>query len=293
MAKTENRIMRRRMAGAWISSVLSISLVLTLVGLTALLVVNARKVGDYFKESMQISVILRPEVSDARAEAYRAGIDTLYFVKSATLVSREQGTEELRDMLGEDFLSVFESTPVPVSVDVNLKAEYVVADSLEKVTAILGDSRLVDEVQCRQSLVEALNTNISRISMVLAALIAVMLFLSFVLIGNTVRLGIYARRFTIHTMRLVGATKGFILRPFAGRAVLQGLVSSLLATGVLGGGLWLLYRSFPQLFVLFVRTDLLLAVAGTVVLCGVLICLLSSWAVVGRIFNSSKDDLYY
>ncbi|MBO4725269.1 MAG: permease-like cell division protein FtsX, partial [Firmicutes bacterium] len=268
MAKTENRIMRRRMAGAWISSVLSISLVLTLVGLTALLVVNARKVGDYFKESMQISVILRPEVSDAKAEAYRAGIDTLYFVKSTTLVSREQGTEELRDMLGEDFLSVFESTPVPVSVDVNLKAEYVVADSLEKVTAMLGDSRLVDEVQCRQSLVEALNTNISRISMVLAALIAVMLFLSFVLIGNTVRLGIYARRFTIHTMRLVGATKGFILRPFAGRAVLQGLVSALLATGVLGGGLWLLYRSFPQLFVLFVRTDLLIAVAGTVVLCG-------------------------
>lgn len=293
MAKTEKRIMRRRMAGAWLSSVLSISLVLTLVGVAALLVVNARKVGDYFKESMQISVILRPEVSNAKAEAYKAGVDTLYFVKSATLITREQGTEELRDMLGDDFLSVFESTPVPISIDVNLKAEYVVADSLEKVTAVLGDSRLVDEVQCRQSLVDALNANISRISIALAALIAVMLFLSFVLIGNTVRLGIYARRFTIHTMRLVGATKGFIVRPFAGRAVLQGLVSSLLAIGVLGGGLWLLYRSFPQLFVLFVRTDLLVLVAGAIVLCGVLICLVSSWTVVGRILKSSKDDLYY
>ncbi len=293
MSSTEKKTIRRRLAGAWLSSVISISLVLILVGLACLLLVNARKAGDYFKESVQLSVILLPEVSDAEAEAYRAGIDSLPFVRRTSLVSREQGTKELKEMLGEDFLNVFETTPVPVSVDVGLKVEYVSADSLALVRDRLADSPLVDEVQSRQSIVEMLNANISRISIALALLIAVMLFISFVLIGNTVRLGIYARRFTIHTMRLVGASRGFIMRPFLGRALLQGFVASLIAVGTLAGGLYALYRSFPQLFNVFYDPVLLSAVAVVVILVGMFICMLSSWRVVGKIYRSKKDDLYY
>lgn len=293
MADAGKRIMRRRLAGAWLSSVVSITLVLMLVGIGALLIGNTRKIGDFFKESVHISVILLPEVSEAEAQNYRAGIDSLPFVRTATLVSREQGTAELKEMLGEDFLNVFETTPVPLSVDLGLKAEYVSADSLAVIREALAGSPLVDEVQSRQSVVDMLNTNISRISLVLAALIVVLLFISIVLIGNTVRLGVYARRFTIHTMRLVGASRGFVLRPFVRRAMLQGLAASLLALSILGGALFALHKSFAQLFSLFFDPVLLGASAGVVALSGVLICVLSSWMVAGRIYNSQKDDLYY
>ena len=293
MADAGKRIMKRRLAGAWLSSVISISLVLMLVGMAGLLVGNARKLGDFFKESVQLSVILLPEASEAEAESYRAGIDSLPFVRATTLVSREQGTAELKEMLGEDFLNVFETTPVPLSVDVGLKAEYVSPDSLTVVREALADSPLVDEVQSRQMLVEMLNSNISRISLVLAALIVLLLFISIVLIGNTVRLGVYARRFTIHTMRLVGASRAFVLRPFIRRALVQGLVSALLALGVLAAGLFALYRSFRQLFSVFFDPMLLCSVAAVVLVSGILICMLSSWMVAGRIYNSNKDDLYY
>ena len=293
MADAGKRIMRRRLAGAWLSSVVSITLVLMLVGIGALLIGNTRKIGDYFKESVHISLILLPEVSEAEAQNYRAGIDSLPFVRTTTLVSREQGTAELKEMLGEDFLNVFETTPVPLSVDLGLKAEYVSADSLAVIREALAGSPLVDEVQSRQSVVDMLNTNISRISLVLAALIVVLLFISIVLIGNTVRLGVYARRFTIHTMRLVGASRGFVLRPFVRRALLQGLAASSLALSILGGALFALHKSFAQLFSLFFDPVLLGASAGVVVISGVLICVLSSWMVAGRIYNSQKDDLYY
>ena len=145
-------------------------------------------------------------------------------------MSREQGAKEMTDLLGEDFLNVFEAAPIPVSVDVTLKADYVSSDSLEVVKNEIMKSPLVDEVVYQQFLVDKLNTNLRKISMVLGVFIVLLLFISFVLINNTVRLNVFSRRFTIHTMRLVGATKSFIRAPFMVQAVFQGLFSALLAT---------------------------------------------------------------
>lgn len=291
MASGENRLIHRRLAGAWLSTVISISLVLLLVGVAGLLVANARSVSDYFKENMQVSVLMKQEVGDDEAMEYVSDLDAKPFIKSTTFVSREQGAKEMTDLLGEDFLNVFEAAPIPVSVDVTLKADYVSSDSLEVVKNEIMKSPLVDEVVYQQSLVDKLNTNLRKISMVLGVFIVLLLFISFVLINNTVRLNVFSRRFTIHTMRLVGATKSFIRAPFLVQAVFQGLFSALLATLMLVGILFFVRSEFAQLFEVF-RLDMLLIVIGVEILAGVLICVVSTALVVGRLVSLSKDELY-
>lgn len=290
--REENRIVRRRLRNAYASSIISISMVLLLVGVAALLIVNAKAVSDYFKENMQLSVLLRTDATEEQAAAYQKSVETLPYIRSTHLVTREEGTRELEQMLGEDFLSVFESSPVPLSLDVTVRADYVEPDSIAVVRRALGASPIVEEVQWQQSLVEALTQNLAKISLVLGVFIVLMLFISFVLINNTVRLSVFSRRFTIHTMQLVGATRGFIRKPFVLGAVLQGLLSSLLALAFLAGALWLLHNGFPQLFAV-IRTESLLLVAGVVVAAGVLICVASTWMVVGRLISLNKDELYY
>ena len=287
-----NKMMRRRLANAYLSSIISISLVLLLVGMASMLLVNAKSVSDYFKENMQVSVMMKQNVSDDAALSYKLQLDKERFIKSSVFVSKEQGRREMADMLGEDFLEVFETSPIPVSIDVTLDADYVSADSLEVVRAKIGKSSLVDEVVYQRSLVDALNANLSRISLVLAVFIGLLLFISFVLINNTVRLNVFARRFTIHTMKLVGATKSFIRAPFLVQSAFQGMFAAIIAIIVLVIMLFFVKSGFEQLFEVF-RLELLLLVAGIVMLAGLVICVTSTYFVVGKLVSLNKDELYY
>ncbi len=292
MPKAEKKSSNRRLTGAYVSAVISISLVLLLLGVALTLIANARKVSDYFKESMQISLICTPGTDEAGAAACTARLDTLPFVRSTSIVSREQGEKELREMLGEEFLSVFETAPIPVSIDLSLKAEYVSADSLKFILPVLEGQPEVEEVDSRQSLVESLNKNLSGISLVLGVFILLLLFISIVLIGNTVRLSLHARRFTIHTMRLVGATGRFIRKPFLRSAFWQGLIAGVLADGVLALGLYFVRKSFPQIFAIF-DPVILGAVGAFILLCGIIICVAATFFVVNSLLASGEDELYY
>ena len=291
MQNLSNRLVRRRLFGAWVSTVISISLVLLLVGVASILLLNARSVSDYFKENLQVSVLMKQDVSDEQALAYQSTLAGIPGVKATTFISREQGIEEMAKMLGRDFLDVFSTAPIPVSIDVNLEAAYVSTDSLEVVREALSASPLVDEVVYQTSLVEALNANLHKIGLVLGVLILLLLFISFVLIGNMVRLNVFSRRFTIHTMQLVGATRGFIRAPFIAQSALQGLFAALVAIGLLVGGLYILRKEFVQLFEIF-RLDSLLLTMGIVVVSGVVICVVSTWIVVGRLVRFDRDQLY-
>lgn len=293
MATRDNsKIMRRRLANAYLSSVISISLVLLLVGLAAMLLVNAKGVSDYFKENMQVSVMMKQTVSEEQALEFQMGLEQERYIRNSLFVSKEQGRRELSDVLGDDFLEVFETSPIPVSIDVTLNADYVSADSLEMVKQEISRSPLVDEVVYQSSLIDALNANISRISMVLGVFIVLLLFISFVLINNTVRLNVFARRFTIHTMKLVGATRSFIRAPFLVQAAFQGTFSAFIAIIALTAMMYFLRNSFEQLFEIF-RLDLLLTVFGIVLLSGLAICLISTWFVVNKLVSLKKDELYY
>lgn len=285
-------MMRRRLRSAWLSTVLSISLVLLLVGVASLLLVNARGVSDYFKENMQVSVLMKPDISDAMTLEYQVALDEMPFVHSTEFISKAQGTREMEQMLGEGFLEVFEASPIPASINVTLLADYVTPDSLDVVKEKILASPLVDEVDYQRSLIEALNSNLEKISLVLGIFILLLLFISFVLINNTVRLNVFARRFTIHTMKLVGATRSFIRGPFLVQAVFQGLFSAFLAILLLLGALFIVRREFVQLFEIFSK-ELLLVVMGIVVVSGVLICVVSTYFVVNKLVASGKDELYY
>ena len=291
MQNRSNRLVRRRLIGAWVSTVISISLVLLLVGVASILLLNARSVSDYFKENLQVSVLMKQDVTEEQALAYQSSLAGMPGVKATTFISREQGIEEMAQMLGRDFLDVFSTAPVPVSIDVNLEAAYVSPDSLDVVRKALSASPLVDEVVYQTSLVEALNANLHKIGLVLGVLILLLLFISFVLIGNMVRLNVFSRRFTIHTMQLVGATRGFIRAPFIGQSALQGLFAALVAIALLVAGLFFIRKEFAQLFEIF-RLDTLLITMGIVIVSGVVICVVSTWIVVGRLVRFDRDQLY-
>lgn len=292
MAKRENRMMRRRLANAWISTVISISLVLLLVGVSCLLLLNARGVSDYFKESMQVSVLMSQDVDEPEALVFQKQLEAMPFVRGVRYVSREQGAQEMAAMLGADFLSVFETSPIPISFDITLDAAYVSPDSLAAVRSRLEDLSQVDEVSYQQSLVETLNENLGRIALWLGILILILLFISFVLINNTVRLNVFARRFTVHTMKLVGATRAFIRAPFLGQAVLQGVVAALIADTILALALFFMKSQFVQLFEIF-QIKVVLIAMGVVLLAGVVICVVSTFFVVNKLVSLGKDELYY
>lgn len=292
MSKGENKIMRRRLANAYLSSVISISLVLLLVGVASMLLVNAKSVSDYFKENMQVSVLMKDSVPEAKAEAFSESLLEERYIKTATFISKEQGQAELAELLGEDFVDIFETSPIPASVEITLDADYVSSDSMEVVKAEISKSPLVAEVNYQGSLVDALNANLSKISLILAFFIGLMLFISYVLINNTVRLNVYARRFTIHTMQLVGATRSFIRAPFLVQSAFQGVFSAFVAIMALIVILFFLRNGFEQLFEIF-RLDLLLLVMGIVLVSGLVICVTSTYFVVNKLVSLKKAELYY
>lgn len=291
MVLNDNKILRKRYVRAFLSSVASIALVLFLVGIAATLLVSQKSITGYLKENMQVSVMMKPQVGESAALKCKKTIDGMSFTKSSSYISKEQGAKEMASLLGEDFLDVFETSPIPISVNLTLKADYVTADSLEVVKSRLGALKEVSEVVCQQSLVEALNSNLNKISIFLAALISLLLFISFVLINNTVRLSVHSRRFTIYTMKMVGATKAFIRRPFVLESIFQGLFASFLAVIFILCSLVFLKGQFSQLFSVF-TIGMLLTVILIVVGAGLLICTLSTVVTVNKLVGLDKAELY-
>ena len=292
MGKKESKILFRRLIHSYLSSVISISLVLFLVGIAGIIAANAKGVSDFFKENITVSAIMNIEVSEVEAEGVAKKLSKKKYVKSVDIVSKEQGVREMKEILGEDFLDVFETNPIPVSLDIQVNAEYFSKDSLAMIQKDLSKDSMIAEVVYQDSLVDLLNANLDKIGLVLGIFILLLMFISFVLINNTVRLNVYSKRFTIHTMRLVGATKGFICKPFAGQAFFQGMISSSIAVLALIGVMYVVRNEFNQLFVLL-DMKVLGLVLLSVILIGVLICVLSTVIVVRGMVSLTNDDLYY
>lgn len=292
MAGNESNILYRRLLRSYFSSVISISLVLFLVGMAGVLIVNARSVSNYFKENITVSAVLTPEADEADASALADELETSGYVKDVRIISKEEGTEEMKEILGDDFMDVFEVNPIPVSLELQIAADYISTDSLSVIENSLRDYPAVDDVVYQQSLVELLNANLERIGLVAGVFVLLLLFISVVLINNTVRLNVYSKRFTIHTMRMVGATKGFITRPFVGQAFFQGLISGAIADVFILGALYLIRNEFYQLFSLF-DAVLLGGVMAAVLVLGMIICMVSTSAGVRSMISLSRNELYY
>lgn len=292
MGRKEKNIIYRRLVHSYLSSIISIALVLLLVGMFGMLAVNAGAVQNYFRENVKITAILKENVPDLQAKKLQHTLDVHPAVKRTAFISREQGAEEMKKMLGEDFLQAFEHNPIPASIEINLKGEYFNPDSLRLFSSQLEKDKAVEEVAYERSLMEILNRNLEKIALAFMVLVSLLMFISFVLINNTVRLNVYSKRFSIYTMKLVGAKKSFIRGPFLVKAFFQGILSGLLAALALIGILYMLRDSFAQMFSIF-QMELVGAVLVGVVLLGAFICWICTFFVVGRIISFTNNDLYY
>lgn len=287
----EKGIISRRIVRSYLSSVISISLVLFLVGGAAMVMSNAKSISDYFKENMKITAELSLSTDEADAISAAKAVEGIAGVKSVEYISKEQGIRELESQLGSGFMDVFDTPPIPASLEISVEAPYLAVDSLAVLEGRITAVDDVDGLYYQQNLFENLNSNIEKIGAVLAFFILLLLFISSVLIGNTVRLNLYSKRFTVYAMQLVGATKAFIRRPFLIQALFQGLIASLMAVLAIMALLFVVKNDIRGMMdALSIE-----AIAGTfvfIVALGVMICVLSTAVVINKLVGFSKDDLY-
>ena len=274
-----------------ISVVISLSLVLFIVGTLFLVLINAQKLSNYVKENIGFSVMLEENTSELDCLRFLKEIDANNFSKSATLVSKEQATKELRNELGEDFVDFLGYSPLLSSIDVKLNANYANADSLLKIKNQLQKNKNVFEVYYQEDLVEKINSNVNRITIFLLAFCSLLLIIAFVLINNTIRLSVYSKRFLIRTMRLVGAKNSFIKKPFLINSLYQGLYGAIFAVFMLIGSLQLIQKEAMHILNI---SDL--KVIGTVFLLififGIFISWISTYLSVKKYIKLTEHKLY-
>jgi len=292
MSRPEDKLSHRRLQTSTATTIISISLVLFMLGLLGLIVLQARKLSDYVKENIGFSVIIKEEVKETAILEFQKKLDATPFVKSTNYITREQAAKDLTKDLGEDFVDFLGYNPLLASIDIRLQADYANNDSLKIIESRLIANPLVKEVFYHKSLVELVNQNIRRISVVILAFTAVLLLISIALINNTIRLSVYSKRFIIKSMQLVGATQGFIRRPFIWRSLIHGFISALIAIVLLGIVLYFGRQTLPEL-VNFQDIDMFLSLFGLVTALGLLITGISTLFAVRKYLRIHNDNLYY
>ena len=275
-----------------LTSIVSISLVLFLLGLILLMGLLGNKLSAYVKENLSFSIVLKDNQKEADIKKMQSSLDALPFIKSTEYISKEQAIKELEEELGENPETFLGFNPLQASIEVKLLSEYANKDSLQLIEKKIKQYTTVDELLYREDLMEMVNRNIKRLGVILLTLALVLMVISFVLISNTIRLLIYSRRFLIHTMRLVGATSGFIRAPFVRYNVISGIMASILAILMLTGALYYLQRELNG-FIEVLDMHTLLVVYASVFVLGVLLCVIATVIAVNKYLRMSVDKLYY
>ncbi len=270
---------------------ISTALVLILLGMVVFSVLSARNLSSYVKENLTVTMMLGEDITDPEARKLCNDLRKNSYISHITYISKEQALKEQTEAMGTDPSEFIGMNPFVPSIELQLKAQYANTDSLKWIASGLKSDKRVTDITYPQDLMDSVNNNLNKINLVLLILAVLLTCVSFSLINNTVRLGMYARRFTIHTMKLVGASWGFIRRPFLGNAVGIGLLAALLADGVLAAGVYALYTYEPG--VLTVITWQVMAITGgAVFLFGVLITLLCAYVSVNKFLRMKAGDLY-
>lgn len=292
MSSSFEKYQKRRLISSYFSVVISISLVLFLLGLLGLLVLNSKKVADYFKEQIAITVFLKDTAKEVEITQLKQSLALAEYTKSATFVSKEDAAKEHQETLGENFIEYLGENPLQNSIDVYILADYVTPAKMEEITNELKSKGFVDDVIYDKPLIAQLTENVKRISFWVLVISGIFTFIAVLLINSSIRLSIYAKRFTIKTMQMVGATKKFIRQPFVWKSVRLGIVGAVVAMIGMGVVLYYLNQSFPQLQLL--GDPVLLAVLFIFIfLIGVLITWISTFIATQRFLNLRTDDLYY
>lgn len=292
MKKKESGFSKARLGGSYLTLVISVSLVLFLLGILGLVLINAKELSDYFRESLTFSVILDEDAREADIRMLQKDLDAKPSVKSTEYVSKDEAAAKMKEDMGEDFISFLGDNPLPPSIDVYLFAGYTNRDSVVKFEKYILEYPFVKEVWYEDSLLFLINENVRKISLFLLIISLFLFLIAVTIINNTIRLAIYSKRFLIRTMQLVGATRAFIRKPFLIRSVYHGVLAALTAMLLLMGLLYLIEKEFIMLFS-FESTRLLAVLGFFLIIAGILINLVSTFLSVNRYLDISEDKLYF
>lgn len=283
---------KRRVIAASITTVVSLSLVLFMLGLLGMVVLNTSKLSEKVKENISFQIILNDNAKEMDVAKLQKTLDASDFVRSTEFVNKDEAAKRLKEDLGEDFVDFLGYNPLLSSINVHLKADYANTDSIGWIEKELLSTKLVKEVIYHKSSIDAVNDNAKKIGVVILAFSVLLMLVALALINNTIRLTIYSKRFIIKTMQLVGATQGFIRRPFLFTGIRHGFVSAMFAIGMLIGVLYAAQSHLPEL--VEVQDETMIATLfGAVILIGIIISLVSTYLAVGKYLRLKTDDLYY
>ncbi len=292
MANKEAKITKRRLRSSYLTSVITISLVLFLLGVLGLLVLNAKRLSEYVKENIGFSIILKEDVKEVDTKRLQKILDASDYVKSTNYITKEEAARELQEELGENFIDFLGYNPLLSSIDVHLQANYANPDSLQMIKQDLKNYEQIKEVFYQESLVNLVNQNIQKIGLFIIVFSAFLFLVAIALINNTIRLSIYSKRFIINTMQLVGATRGFIRRPFIFRGVLQGVYASIVAMIMLSGVIYFFQNEFDKI-VSLQDIEIIAPLFGAVLIIGIFISWISTFFAVNKYFKIKVDKLYF
>ena len=291
MSANPEKYSTRKVRSSYFSTIISLSLVLFVLGILGLVVLSAKKLSDYVKENIGLSVILNDSIKEADLMLIRKQLDAAPYVKKATYVTKEEAAKSLQEDLGEDFVKFLGYNPLLSMFDIKMKAEYANNDSLAAIEKRLVLNTNIKEVYYQKSLVDLINENVRKIGFVLLGFCVLLSIISIALINNSIRLFIYSKRFTIKTMQLVGATQGFISRPFILKSVWNGFYSSLITIALLMGLIYTAQNNFPELIelqdvTLFIELFIMIIIAG------IGITFISTYFAVKKYLKIQTEDLY-
>lgn len=281
---------KKRSSPSFFYSILSITMVLFLLGVLGTVLLFSQKISKYFRENIEITIILKDNVNQADVFAFQKNLDRKPFVKKTEYLSKEDAATTMKEQFGED-LSVLGYNPLYASVNMYLKADYANEDSLKLIEKSMMESKLVQEVYYMKALINLVNKNIRKISLILGGIALLIFVISLTLIDSTIKLLMYSQRFLVRSMQLVGATQWFIIKPYVFRSIFNGAISGLLAVIALIGLLYYTQNKIPNLIE---PSDLIpfTIIFAAVILIGIFISLSSSYFAVRKYLGMKLDDLY-
>jgi cell division transport system permease protein len=289
--KPQRKVSKRKLQSSYLTTIVSITLVLFMLGLLGLILLNSKKISDHVKENIGFTIIINNGVKEARIMELKKSLDASEFVKYTEYITSDEAAEELQKELGEDFIGFLGYNPLLPSIDLRLNAQYANIDSLKVIESKLLENSDIKEVYYQESLVEMINDNVRRISIFILIFSLLLLIIAVALINNTIRLSVYSKRFLIRTMQLVGATKSFIRTPFILTGILHGLIAALIASTALIGIIYFLLQQIPELVTLN-DFNLFAILFAFILLAGVLITWISNRSAVNKYLKAKTDELY-
>lgn len=291
MSKSSSKIENRRLRSSYVISTLSISLLLLLLGTVGLLLLNTNRLSNYIKENIHFKVILNEQLREVEIFRIQKALDARKYVKETEYINKEQAAVDLQKALGEDFLQTLGYNPLLPTIEVKFLASYANIDSIAIIESDLKEFEGIKEVYYQKNLIQAVNENVNKISLFILFFSSFLFLIALTLINTTIRLSVYSKRFIIRTMQLVGATPGYIRKPFLLKGVIQGFISALISIALLT---ILIYFVQDQMegIVQLSDVDLLAILFAFIIALGILLNWISTFFAVTKYIKIKTDKLY-